>query len=68
MLRSSLGEAAPDYAGEYDPTAAPFIWDPTYTAGVEVLTLTNPVSVQQQEMNDNLLERAARSAPVAVNV
>ncbi|MCX4375579.1 MAG: Ig-like domain-containing protein [Lachnospiraceae bacterium] len=59
----AVGEAAPDYAGEYDPTAAPFIWDPTYTAGVEVLTLTNPVSVQQQEMNDNLRTWAKFTAP-----
>ncbi len=59
----AVGEAAPDYAGEYDPTAAPFIWDPTYTGGVEVLTLTNPVSVQQQEMNDNLRTWAKFTAP-----
>ncbi len=59
----AVGEAAPDYAGEYNPTAAPFIWDPTYTAGVEVLTLTNPVSVQQQEMNDNLRTWAKFTAP-----
>lgn len=59
----AVGEAAPDYAGEYDPTAAPFIWDPTYTAGVEVMTLTNPVSVQQQEMNDNLRTWAKFTAP-----
>ncbi len=49
----AVGEAGPAYAGSYDPSMPPFIWDWDYTSNVEVLTTANPVRIRLEDTNSS---------------